>query len=112
MGLLETILSSAAGKAAIEALSKWNKQGEVRALVEEHKRRISATRISNNHFAELTRIRETFLKYGLAEKSASNEQFFKTWLTHVAVEMGWTPGGYWNREKIEALHADVERIHA
>jgi hypothetical protein len=86
--------------------------GEVNALIDLYKRRIKETRVANNYYAELRRIRETFLQHGLADKSVENRQFFEKWSADPVVEMGWTPAGGWSLERIAALQADVEKLHA
>ena len=85
-------------------------RNEVRALIELHKRRILATRIANNYYPELNRLRNTFLQYGLVEKNVSGRKFFEKWLTDPVVEMGWSPAGGWTLARINDLHADVERL--
>lgn len=83
---------------------------EVRALVDLHKRKILATRLVNNYFPELSRLRATFLRFDLAGRSPANQEFFKKWLTNPLVEMGCAPAGFWTRDKVSELYADVERI--
>jgi hypothetical protein len=85
---------------------------KVSDLIDLHRRRIKETRIANNYYAELRRLRETFLQHDLADKSAANRQFFDKWLADPVVEMGWTPGGGWTPERISALHADIENVRA
>lgn len=107
----DSLLTTAVSKIGGEFLSKWNECKQVRALLELHKRRIRETRIANHYYAELRRIRETFLQHGLAEKNATNRQFFDKWLSDPVVEMGWTPAGGWTVERISALRADIEKLH-
>ena len=84
----------------------------VSALLDLHKRRIRETRIANNYYPELHRLRETFIQHGLAEKSTENREFFDKWLADPVVEMGWAPAGGWTLERISALHADIEKVQA
>jgi len=83
---------------------------QVRALLDVHKRRIRETRISNNLCPELRHLRDAFLQYGLTDRSEANRKFFDKWLTHPAVEMGWTPAGGWSSERISDLYADLDGV--
>ena len=102
----------AAEKLFGEVISAWKQHKKVRAALGEAKRRILATRISNNLWTELRRLRDIFLRYGLADKNAANRQFFDKWLTHFVVEMGYAPSGGWTGDKVEALHRDLESVTA
>ena len=84
----------------------------MRALLEQHKRRILETRISNARWAELRRLRDVFLQYGLADKFQANRRFFDQWLTSAVVEMGWTPSGGWPLAQISDLRAHLEKVRA
>jgi hypothetical protein len=108
----DSLLTTTASKIGGQLLSKWNERKHVCALLDLHKRRIRETRITNNYYAELRGLRETFLQHGLAEKNAANREFFDKWLSDPVVEMGWTPAGGWNVERISALRTDVEKLQA
>jgi hypothetical protein len=110
--MLETLLSSTIARLGGELVSKWKERKHVRALLDLHKRRIQETRISNNRYAELRRLRDAFLQFGLADKSAANQKFFDKWLADPVVEMGWTPSGGWTLKRISELHVDIEKVHA
>jgi hypothetical protein len=110
--VLETILGSSVGKLGAELLSKWKERKEAQALLALHKRRILETRISNNRYAELRRLRDLFLQNDLANKNKENRAFFDKWLADPVVEMGWTPSGGWTLERISDLHADLEGVRA
>ena len=99
-------------KAKVRGTPRPKENKEVSALLDLHKRRIRETRIANNYYAELHRLRETFIQHGLAEKSNGNREFFDKWLADPVVEMGWTPAGGWTLERISALHADIEKVQA
>ena len=110
--MLEALFSSSIAKIGGELLSKWKDHNQVRALLDQQKRRILETRISNVRWAELRRLRDAFLQYGLAEKSQANRKFFDQWLTNPVVEMSWTPSGGWTLAQISELHADLEKVQA
>jgi hypothetical protein len=84
----------------------------VQALLELHKRRIRETRISNNRYAELRRLRDSFLQHDLADKSKENRAFFDKWLADPVIEMGWTPSGGWDLKRVAELHADLDGVQA
>jgi hypothetical protein len=86
------------------------RHNETRALIELHKRRILSTRVANNYYPELSRLRETFLQYGLADRNAANRKFFEKWLTDPVVEMRWAPAGGWTIARITELYADIESL--
>jgi hypothetical protein len=109
--VLETILGSSIGKLGGELWSKWKERKQVQALLDLQKRRIREVRISNNRYAELRQLRELFLLHDLASKSKENRAFFDKWLADPVVEMGWTPSGGWNLERITDLHSDLESVH-
>jgi hypothetical protein len=108
--MLEALLSSVASKIGGEALSKWKERKQLTALLDQHKLAILAVRMAPNRWAELSRLRDFFLKHGLAKRNAANKEFFDKWLTDPVVEMGYTPGGGWTLEKIAALNSDVEKL--
>jgi hypothetical protein len=85
---------------------------DVRAILDLHKRTIRETRIGNNLYRELGRLRDTFLQYGLADKSEANRKFFDKWLADLVVEMGRTPGGGWTSQRVSHLRADLEALRA
>jgi len=109
---VEIVVKEHASHKRASKRSRRNTEGqeEARARIEMHKRTILATRIANNYYPELSRIRKTFLQYDLAERNSTNRQFFEKWLTDPVVEMGWSPAGGWTLERITELHADIERI--
>src|SRR5271155_527096 len=98
------------GKLGGELLSKWKERKQVRAHLELQKRRIREVRISNNRYAELRQLWEIFLQHDLASKSKENRVFFDKWLADPVVEMGWTPTGGWNLERITDLHSNLESV--
>jgi hypothetical protein len=113
--MLETILGSSAAKKAIECVgdvlaSKWKDRKEARNLLDLHKRRIIAVRVTNNIYRELRALRDAFLEHGLANRNEANRKFFDKWLSDPVVEMGWTPSGGWTQKRIAALHADLETL--
>lgn len=108
----DSLMSTATSKISGALLSKWNERKHVRVLLDLHKRRIRETRITNKYYSELRSLRETFLQYGLAEKNAANREFFDKWLSDPVVEMGWTPSGGWNSDRIVALRRDIEKLQA
>jgi len=98
-------------RSAERFLSKRAKQRQdFRAVLDLHKRRIQATRITNNLYAELRQFREAFLQHGLADKSKINREFFDKWLTDPLVEMGETLAGGWTQARVAELHADLDRL--
>ena len=108
--MLETLLGSSIGRLGGELLSKWKERQQVHAILELHKRRIRETRISNKRYAELRQLRDIFLQYNLADKHRGNRVFFDKWLADPVVEMGWTPSGGWDLQRITNLHADLESV--
>lgn len=98
----------AASQSSVQAKPALN--AELRALVEEHKRTIRATRISNYIYRELSAFRKTFLRHGLADVSENYKNFFEKWLTDPMVETGATPAGGWTAARISELHADIETL--
>jgi hypothetical protein len=110
--VLETLLGSSIGKLGGELLSKWKERQQVHAILELHKRRIRETRLSNNRWAELRQLRDLFLQYNLADRHSENRVFFDRWLADPVVEMGWTPSGGWDLQRITRLHADLESVQA
>ena len=113
--MLDTLLDSSLAKKSIEFVgnvlaSKWKNRKRERELFEEHRRRILSARVTNNIYLELCGLRETFLRHAWTGRSKTNQEFFDTWLSDPIVEMGWTPSGGWTRERISALHADLETV--
>jgi len=113
--MLETILGSSVAKKSIEFLgemltSKWKDRKQSRVLLDLHKRRIMAARVTNNIYRELRVFRDAFLQHGLADRNDVNQEFFDKWLSDPVVELGWTPSGGWTKRRISALHADLERL--
>jgi len=105
--VVKKLVTNAIGKTTPKRKGK-----EVSALLDLHKRRIKETRMANNYYPELHRLRETFIQHGLAERSTENREFFDKWLADPVVEMGWAPAGGWTLERISALHADIEKVKA
>jgi hypothetical protein len=113
--MLETILGSSVAKKFIEFLgqmlaSKWKDRKQSRDLLDLHKRRIMAARVTNSIYRELHGFRDAFLQHGLADRNDANRKFFDKWLSDPVVELGWTPSGGWTRRRISALHADLEAL--
>lgn len=119
--MLDTIIETAVAKKAMDlAMDLFGdkltgdrkKRREAREALELIKTRILSVRIANNYYPELSRLREIFIRYGLTDRSDDNRQFFETWLSHPAVEMGWAPSGGWTVPRIEALYTDLAKIRA
>jgi hypothetical protein len=103
---------NAARKAVRQSRPRAKDSTDVNDLLNLHKRTIKETRIANNLYPELRRLRDSFLRHGLADKSKVNRNFFDAWLADPIVEMGLTPAGGWTRKKISELHADLDTVHA
>jgi hypothetical protein len=113
--MLETILGSSVAKKAIDFVgdalaSKWKDRKQARDLLAQHKRRIMASRVTNNLYRELRALRDAFLQHGLADRNEASRKFFDKWLSDPVVELGWTPSGGWSQKRIAALHADLEAL--
>ncbi len=89
---------------------KAGNRKEVLATIDLHKRKIRETRIVNNLYPELRRLRESFLQHDLADRSDANRKFFDKWLADPVVEMGWSPAGGWTQKRVAELHNDLESI--
>jgi hypothetical protein len=109
---ITVVVKDVGTKTTAKATPRRKESKEVRALLDLHKRRIRETRIANNYYPELHRLRETFIQHGLSERSLENREFFDKWLTDPVVEMGWAPAGGWTLERITALHEDIEKLRA
>jgi hypothetical protein len=111
--MIETLLGSEPAKLLIDAVGgKWRRHRELQDKVELHKRRILASRVTNNLYRELYGLRQVFVEHDLADKHHANRRFFDNWLADPVVEMGWTPAGGWTQQRIGALHKDLEGVSA
>src|SRR5690348_172886 len=70
-----------------------------REVIAYHKRCILAATAAPVFYRELAEFRKVFLQHGLAEISEAHKNFFDVWLNDPMIQMGFTPGNAWPKER-------------